>query len=842
MLLRSPKNLHYPVTVTELLKQHNADVDKYAPLFSYFYKSTVTTGNDFGEWVEVEKTFPTVFESETDGKIVSWKIDAGAVISGPGIALVEIEEPCRHEVQYGGMCADCGKDMTMVSYNTSSRDSDRATINMAHGTTALFISQSEAARLEEEAKRRLLSKRKLSLVVDLDQTIIHATVDPTVAEWQKDENNPNHGAVKDVRSFQLVDDGPGGHGCWYYIKLRPGLMQFLRHISELYELHIYTMGTRAYATNIAKIIDPDQKIFGDRILSRDESGSMQVKNLQRLFPVDTKMVAIIDDRGDVWSWSDNLIKVNPYDFFVGIGDINSSFLPKRQEATAKEASQVRNKALAPGPAVKKQSGQDENGSVAQAPKSTNGALSRIGEQLVAMGGGGDPNVLQSQSTQQEAAIAAQVSDRPLLQKQKQLDEADEKASEESTNSDSDSEQPSQRHNLLHDDDNELDFLEQHLRSVHRAFYEEYDRKLHGSHGGRVAELRGERPARKLPVDDLRIVPDIKAIMPFIKAQVLRGVNIVFTGVVPLGVDVYSADISRWAKSFGANVSDHISGKTTHVIAARDRKTAKVRQAAKRPHIKIVTMSWLLSCFLQWEHVDEGPHIIHAEPDETNLHGSTKALSPFDEPEDGTKLSSSDDEAAVTDYEDGEAGLTIATDVNDDIPDSLLPTSPTDESRQLNAAEWEGIGEELKEFLGDSDTDSDSDASEASNSTRSGSVTPKNRKRKRETQSAESSETEESDSSAKSQLGSRLQKRKRRALERVSSLTNVASADMSSGLPSPDTTGPEGGQEEEDEEDGGEVKKAAAGNSGEADGDEDDDDMAAALEAEMEAALDDDEDD
>lgn len=26
--------------------------------------------------------------------------------------VVEISEPCAHEVQFGGMCAECGKDMT----------------------------------------------------------------------------------------------------------------------------------------------------------------------------------------------------------------------------------------------------------------------------------------------------------------------------------------------------------------------------------------------------------------------------------------------------------------------------------------------------------------------------------------------------------------------------------------------------------------------------------------------------------------------------------------------------------------------------------------------------------
>ena len=33
------------------------------------------------------------------------------------------------------------------------------------------------------------------------------------------------------------------------------------------------MGTRNYAEAVAKIIDPDRKLFQNRILSRDESGS-----------------------------------------------------------------------------------------------------------------------------------------------------------------------------------------------------------------------------------------------------------------------------------------------------------------------------------------------------------------------------------------------------------------------------------------------------------------------------------------------------------------------------------------------------------------------------------------
>ncbi len=41
-------------------------------------------------------------------------------------------------------------------------------------------------------------------------------------------------------------------------------------------MHVYTMGTRAYAEEVCKAIDPDGKFFCGRILSRDESGSERV--------------------------------------------------------------------------------------------------------------------------------------------------------------------------------------------------------------------------------------------------------------------------------------------------------------------------------------------------------------------------------------------------------------------------------------------------------------------------------------------------------------------------------------------------------------------------------------
>lgn len=384
-------------------------------------------------------------------------------------------------------------------------------------------------------------------MVDLDQTIIHACVDPTVGEWKNDPYCINHESVKDVEAFKLDEDIVGGRGTWYYVKMRPGLKQFLEAISKLYELHIYTMGTRAYALSVKKIVDPDGTIFGERVLSRDESGSMTQKSLQRLFPVDTKMVVIIDDRGDVWKWSDNLVKVRPYDFFVGIGDINSSFLPKRQEfPTAPTPPLDAAPALTPTPADPEnpsmQPGADLEGLQNETLDGMANKSSTL-EQLVNMGAGDDQNLLTVQTEDLDKAITAQKHDRPLTRKQEEQDKKDEKMAEsitvEAIHTENGDETPSeiarQKHSVLQDHDRELYALERHLTAVHKAFYDEFDRKRKSNAMASVTGRR--RPGQSEARLDLKAVPDIKDIMPLMKQSALGDVTLVFSGVIPLGANV-----------------------------------------------------------------------------------------------------------------------------------------------------------------------------------------------------------------------------------------------------------------------------------------------------------------
>lgn len=439
--------------------------------------------------------------------------------------------------------------MTEVDYLTDRLESSRATVNMTHDNTALLVSHKEARKAEEASKNRLLEAKKLTLIVDLDQTVIHTTCERTIAEWKEDKDNPNYPFVKDVEGFQLADDNVAHVAAnWYYVKKRPGLQEFFDNMSELYEMHIYTMATRAYAQEVAKIIDPDRKYFGDRILSRDENGTDKAKSLRRLFPNNPGMVVIIDDRADVWSYSPYLVRVPVFNFFPGAGDINASFLPKQLDlptSTPKKKAGDQGDAKT---AVKSESGPysvagrplpSRPAASAVSAETMNGVENELEQQMINMGAEESEEALEERVKEQEKIIIAQQTERPLLQQQLTLEKEDEEEetakSETPENGSPHSSEHHKHRAILNNDDNGLEVVERNLRRVYDEFYEEYQRSMVKPRGTRVAELKGEKSPRKPRLE--AIVPDIAHVMPRIKNETLAGCVICFSGIIPLGTDV-----------------------------------------------------------------------------------------------------------------------------------------------------------------------------------------------------------------------------------------------------------------------------------------------------------------
>ncbi|OAA73717.1 FCP1-like phosphatase, phosphatase domain protein [Cordyceps fumosorosea ARSEF 2679] len=689
--------LRYPITITKLLKSPGDPIKKQENIIEYKFTWRRQVGDD--TWVD-ETTY-TEFDSPAEGKLKEWRIKEGQVIAAD-MPCMTVEEACGHQVQIQGMCSLCGADMTETNWASEQRDSERAMINMTHDQTGLMVSESVAQKAEHDTQKRLLRYRKLSLVVDLDQTIIHACIEPTVGEWQRDPSNPNHSAVKNIRSFQL-DDGPRGlaSGCTYYIKLRPGLKEFLQEIAKMYELHVYTMGTRAYALNVAKIVDPDRKLFGNRVISRDENGSITSKSLARLFPVSTDMVVIIDDRADVWPMNrPNLIKVVPYDFFKGVGDINGSFLPKRQDIS---------------PAPSKSNGATEkpvaDGSNKETPQTDN---SRSNEAAS----------LEDQAAEQEKNLEKQLTDRPLLHMQEELDKEDEKTAQEAESGEASA--PHQRHNLLSDDDEELVALQDHLTDIHTSFYEAYDRRRAERQQSQPTHPPSHSSAQRRPsVDDgvdLSMVPDVGDILDEIKSNVLSGLVIVLSGLVPLGVPVEESEIGMQAQSFGAQVLNTISKRVTHlVVSSSTPRTNKVQQAAKIPSIKIVNQNWLIDCLSQWRRLDERPYYLAIlDADREKAEDMVEAVSEAEEADTEAKdLKDFDWDMADKDLQDflddDEEGDSEGGDGNDDDESSNESEPMTgNESDVSDHAQNKGLKRKAAEAKVD-DGESDTDGSAAGES-------------------------------------------------------------------------------------------------------------------------------
>ena len=77
---------------------------------------------------------------------------------------------------------------------------------------------------------------------------------------------------------------------------------------------MYTFGTRNYALEILKILDPEEKwLKVSRLITRNESFK-EIKELDKIIPIQYKdSLVIIDDTVSVWKHHlDILIKIIPY--------------------------------------------------------------------------------------------------------------------------------------------------------------------------------------------------------------------------------------------------------------------------------------------------------------------------------------------------------------------------------------------------------------------------------------------------------------------------------------------------------------------------------------------------
>ncbi|XP_075534342.1 RNA polymerase II subunit A C-terminal domain phosphatase-like isoform X1 [Dermacentor variabilis] len=666
-------------------------------------------------------------KSECDGTVDTLVAQEGDVLK-PGDVLLKLAL-CTHPVVMKDLCAECGADLRELGEAVPTA-ADVASVSMIHNVPELRVTQEQARQLGKADEERLRSLRKLVLLVDLDQTLIHTTSNYVPPD------------VKGVHHFQLC----GPQSPWYHTRVRPRTQHFLEQVSQLYELHICTFGARPYAHAIAALLDPDGRYFSHRILSRDEcfNPTSKTGNLRALFPCGDSMVCIIDDREDVWNFAPNLVPVKPYLFFDKTGDINappcaqpeSTYFPTAEDIAgaprrekSKESNGTIEKSEAAGgdtlssrdegavvdsanekdspsqgdnPDVSSgsptemltepSSGQDQEPDVtegadapakeckeatandiiqqedAEKPKESNGTESNppsiaSGEppdgtdqksdsaeeamdseahgskettdngkvednvaNIQSSPGGAGPVLSSVPSTEEldrnnqeklvatdDATCATESSataadDLAAKENTTADDSADDSADKDdatakssgSPNTGSDSpaattperpgspdeslgdKSPEKQRDEDEDEDDYLLYLEEILRTIHCAYYAIYD-QMTTEEGGRI--------------------PDLKHVVPYVRRKVLKGVHIVFSGVVPMNQPAEKSRAWQVAKSLGATVSRDLSPGVTHLVAAR-LGTAKVNKARRMPGVHVVHPSWLWCCAERWEHVAE----------------------------------------------------------------------------------------------------------------------------------------------------------------------------------------------------------------------------------------------
>jgi len=194
-----------------------------------------------------------------------------------------------------------------------------------------------------------------------------------------------------------------------------------------------------------------------------------------------------------------------------------------------------------------------------------------------------------------------------------------------------------------DNDDYLLHLQEILSRIHKAYYEMYEQ----------CQKNGSKE-----------LPDLKNIVPYVKKKVLKGVNIVFSGMFPLNMSLEKSRAFMVAKALGAKVqTDFVvktsktsdisdSDLTTHLVAAKP-GTGKHKTAQKSKTIQVVSGDWLWACNERWEWVNEklfplkgkespGTSVDSPEPGKVKISKKRKAekmsLGDDDNSEDGARTS------------------------------------------------------------------------------------------------------------------------------------------------------------------------------------------------------------
>ncbi|XP_022949466.1 RNA polymerase II C-terminal domain phosphatase-like 4 [Cucurbita moschata] len=210
------------------------------------------------------------------------------------------QQLCSHPGSFGNMCIICGQ-----------RLDEESGVTFGYIHKGLRLNNDEINRLRNIDMKNLLQHKKLILVLDLDHTLLNST--------QLGHLTPEEDYLRN-QTDSLEDVTKGSlfllHSVHTMTKLRPFVHTFLKEASQLFEMYIYTMGERAYAYEMAKLLDPKREYFSSKVISRDDGTQKHQKGLDVVLGHESA-VLILDDTENAWTkHKENLILMERYHFFA----------------------------------------------------------------------------------------------------------------------------------------------------------------------------------------------------------------------------------------------------------------------------------------------------------------------------------------------------------------------------------------------------------------------------------------------------------------------------------------------------------------------------------------------
>lgn len=144
----------------------------------------------------------------------------------------------------------------------------------------------------------LVSDKKGTIVLDLDETLVHSCLDPPPPRYD----------FTVTRNMNRVTIN-------FYVLKRPGMDEFLEMISKKYEVVVFTAGHKDYASKVLDILDPKGLFISHRFY-RDSCkrvrGIKFVKDLSKIGR-DLKKVVIVDDNPKSFALQpENGIPIKPF--------------------------------------------------------------------------------------------------------------------------------------------------------------------------------------------------------------------------------------------------------------------------------------------------------------------------------------------------------------------------------------------------------------------------------------------------------------------------------------------------------------------------------------------------